>query len=498
MATPRASPDNYIRTPTTARHEAAKYQTVASALGKKAAVPRLLLAESQKPGSLVQVISAICQVSVQRTCLAEQSAQETRALASSLVLTAFVQKFYQSLLPVLPQDWKVMTLLMPHPYFHAGAFAIVRSFKDARYCQPPSTGHKKGPEWSRTLNHRKGKDSHKVILTLMETSKTFSGCGVTEFVLVGFPNLNSTKAELFSVFLLVYLLTLTGNVLIVGVISADTRLQTPMYFFLGNLSCLEILLTSVIIPKMLSNFLSRQHTISFAACITQFYFYFFLGASEFLLLAVMSVDRYLAICHPLHYPLLMNGAVCFRMALACWMGGLLPVVGPTVAVALLPFCEQDAVVQHFFCDSGPLLRLACTNTKKLEETDFVLASLVIVSSLMITAVSYGHIVLAVLRIPSASGRQKAFSTCTSHLMVVTLFYGSAIFLYVRPSQSGSVDTNWAVTVVTTFVTPLLNPFIYALRNERVKEVLKDLCRKVGTRILGDLLLARSFNKKTVG
>ncbi|XP_004694609.1 PREDICTED: olfactory receptor 6S1 [Condylura cristata] len=321
--------------------------------------------------------------------------------------------------------------------------------------------------------------------------------GVTEFILAGFPNLNSTKAELFSVFLLVYLLTLTGNVLIVGVIGADTRLQTPMYFFLGNLSCLEILLTSVIIPKMLSNFLSRQHTISFAACITQFYFYFFLGASEFLLLAVMSVDRYLAICHPLHYPLLMNGVVCFRMALACWMGGLLPVVGPTVAVALLPFCEQDAVVQHFFCDSGPLLRLACTNTKKLEETDFVLASVVIVSSLMITAVSYGHIVLAVLRMPSASGRQKAFSTCTSHLMVVTLFYGSAIFLYVRPSQSGSVDTNWAVTMVTTFVTPLLNPFIYALRNERVKEVLKDLCRKVVIRICGDLLLAKSFSKKTV-
>ncbi|XP_004609767.2 olfactory receptor 6S1 [Sorex araneus] len=322
--------------------------------------------------------------------------------------------------------------------------------------------------------------------------------GVTEFILAGFPSLNSTKAELFSVFLLVYLLTLTGNVLIIGVIRADTRLQTPMYFFLGNLSCLEILLTSVIIPKMLSNFLSRQHTISFAACIAQFYFYFFLGASEFLLLAVMSVDRYLAICHPLHYPVLMNGAVCLRMALACWMGGLLPVLGPTVAVALLPFCEQDAVVQHFFCDSGPLLRLACTNTKELEETDFALATLVIISSLLITAVSYGHIVSTVLRIPSASGRQKAFSTCTSHLMVVTLFYGSAIFLYVRPSQSGSVDTNWAVTVVTTFVTPLLNPFIYALRNERVKEVLKDMFKKVMTSFMGDVFLAKSFDKKIRG
>ncbi|XP_058596787.1 olfactory receptor 6S1 [Neofelis nebulosa] len=319
--------------------------------------------------------------------------------------------------------------------------------------------------------------------------------GVTEFILAGFPNLNSTKAELFSVFLLVYLLTLTGNLLIVGVVGADTRLQTPMYFFLGNLSCLEILLTSVIIPKMLSNFLSRQHTISFAACITQFYFYFFLGASEFLLLAAMSVDRYLAICHPLHYPLLMNGTVCFWVALACWMGGLFPVLGPTVAVALLPFCEQDAMVQHFFCDSGPLLRLACTDTEKLEETDFVLAFLVIVSSLMITAVSYGHIVLAVLRIPSVSGRQRAFSTCTSHLMVVTLFYGSAIFLYVRPSQSGSVDTNWAVTVVTTFVTPLMNPFIYALRNERVKEALKDMFRKVVAGFWGELLLPKSFSRK---
>ncbi|XP_062944591.1 olfactory receptor 6S1-like [Cynocephalus volans] len=301
---------------------------------------------------------------------------------------------------------------------------------------------------------------------------------VTEFTLAGFPNLNSTRVELFSVLLLVYLLTLTGNVLIVGVVRADTRLQNPMYFFLGKLSCLEILLTSVIIPKMLSNFLSGKYTISFAACITQFYFYFFLLASEFLLLAFMSVDRYLAICHPLHYPLLMSGAVCFRVALACWMWGLLPVLGPTVAVALLPFCKQGAVVQHFFCDSGPLLRLAGTNTKKLEETDFVLASLVIVSSLMITVVSYGHIVLAVVCIPSTSGHQKAFSACTSHLMLVTLSYGSAIFLYVQPSQSGSVDANWEVTVITTFVTPLLNPFIYALSNERVKEALKDMFRKV--------------------
>nr|XP_003474392.1 olfactory receptor 6S1 [Cavia porcellus] len=319
--------------------------------------------------------------------------------------------------------------------------------------------------------------------------------GMTEFILEGFPDLNSTRMELFSVFLFVYLLTLTGNVLIVGVVGADARLQTPMYFFLGNLSCLEILITSVIIPKMLSNFLSRKHTISFVACITQFYFYFFLGASEFLLLAVMSVDRYLAICHPLRYPLLMSGATCSRMAAACWVGGLFPVLGPTVAVALLPFCKQGAVVQHFFCDSGPLLQLACTNTKKLEETDFILASLVIISSLTITAASYGHIILAVLRIPSASGRQKAFSTCTSHLMVVTLFYGSAIFLYVRPSQSGSVDTNWAVTMITTFVTPLLNPFIYALRNKQVKEALKDVFRKLVAGFLRSLSLAENFLKK---
>lgn len=312
---------------------------------------------------------------------------------------------------------------------------------------------------------------------------------VMEFILAGFPHLKSTKAELFSVFLLIYLLTLTGNALIVGVVGADTHLQTPMYFFVGNLSCLEILLTFVIIPKMLSNFLSRQHTISFAACITQFYFYFCLGASEFLLLAVMSVDRYLAVCHPLHYPLLMTSAVCSRVALACWLGGLLLVLGPMMAVALLPFCEQDAVVQYFFCDCGPLLRLACTNTGRLEETDFVLASLVIVSSLMITAVSYGHIVLTILHIPSSSGRQKASSTCTSHLMVVTLFYGSAIFLYVRPSQSGSVGTNWAVTMVTTF--------IYALRNERVKEALKDLFRKLVPGFWGNLLLAKSFDNKIV-
>ncbi|XP_050999319.1 olfactory receptor 6S1 [Acomys russatus] len=323
-----------------------------------------------------------------------------------------------------------------------------------------------------------------------------SNVGTTEFVLAGLPNLNGTGVDPFSMFFLIYLLTLTGNVLIVGVVGADRRLQTPMYFFLGNLSCLEILITSVIIPKMLSNFLSRQHTISFAACITQFYFYFFLGASEFLLLAVMSVDRYLAICRPLRYPLLMNGAVCCRVAVACWMGGLLPVLGPTVAVYLLPFCKQGAVVQHFFCDSGPLLHLACTNTTKLEEADFVLAFLVIVSSFTITAASYGRIVLAVLRMPSAAGRQKAFSTCTAHLVVVTLFYGSAVFLYVRPSQSGSVDTNWSVTVITTFVTPLLNPFIYALRNKQVKDALKDMFRKVLAELLEHSLLGKNLRRQT--
>ncbi|XP_044516033.1 olfactory receptor 6S1 [Gracilinanus agilis] len=301
--------------------------------------------------------------------------------------------------------------------------------------------------------------------------------GVTEFILAGFPTLHSMQTELCSIFLLVYLLTLMGNMVIISVVGVDPRLQTPMYFFLGNLSCLEILITSVIIPKMLTNFFSGQHTISFTACIAQFYFYFCLGASEFLLLAIMSVDRYLAVCHPLRYPILMRGAICIRLALVCWAGGLLPVLGPTVVVALLPFCGHDVVIQHFFCDSGPLLRLACTNTKQLEEVDFALASVVIMISLLLTATSYGHIVLAVFRIPSASGRQKAFSTCTSHLMAVTLFYGSAIFLYVRPSQSSSVGTNWAVTVVTTFVTPLMNPVIYTLRNERVKEALRDMLKK---------------------
>nr|XP_056720016.1 olfactory receptor 6M1-like [Euleptes europaea] len=280
----------------------------------------------------------------------------------------------------------------------------------------------------------------------------------------------------FVILLLTYLLTLMGNVVMLFLIWTNQSLHTPMYFFLSNLSFLDILFTTVIAPKMLSNLLAEKKIISFSGCITQTYFYFFLGTVEFILLAVMSFDRYVALCNPLRYTAIMNGQVCFCMVLGCWVGAFLSVLCPTVVVSRLPYCRQT--INHFFCDIAPLLEVACVDTHFLELLDFFMSSLVVLSSLVLTVVSYTYIISTILRIPSGQGRQKAFSTCASHITVVSIAYGSSIFMYVRPNQSYSLAFDKVAAILTTVVTPLLNPFIYSLRNEKVKEVLKETINKI--------------------
>ena len=299
---------------------------------------------------------------------------------------------------------------------------------------------------------------------------------VTEFILTAFPALQKLQIFLFVVLLFTYMLTLTGNGVIISLIWADNRLQTPMYFFLSNLSFLDILFTSSVTPKLLSFLLKDRKTISLAGCISQTYFFFFLGTVEFILLVVMSFDRYVAICNPLRYTIIMNSRACLLLVLGCWVGAFLSVLCPTIVVSRLPYCSAE--ISHFFCDIAPLLQAACIDTHFIEMISFLLSSLILLTSLLITTISYTYIISTILRIPSAQGRQKAFSTCASHITVVSIAYGSNIFMYVRPSQSHSLQFDKVTAVFTIMVTPLLNPFIYSLRNETVKDVLRDAVNKI--------------------
>ncbi|XP_017379801.1 olfactory receptor 6M1 [Cebus imitator] len=304
---------------------------------------------------------------------------------------------------------------------------------------------------------------------------------VTEFTLIAFPALLDIRISLFMLLVLTYTLTTTGNIIIISLIRIDHRLQTPMYFFLSNLSFLDILYTTVITPKLLACLLGEKKTISFAGCMTQTYFYFFLGTVEFILLAVMSFDRYVAICDPLRYTVIMNSRTCFLLVLGCWVGAFLSVLVPAIVVTRLPYCRKE--INHFFCDIAPLLQVACINTHLIEKINLLLSALVILSSLAFTTGSYVCIISTILSIPSNQGRQKAFSTCASHITVVSIAYGSNIFVYVRPNQKSSLDYDKVAAVLITVVTPLLNPFIYSLRNEKVKKVLSETVNRIMTLIL---------------
>ncbi|XP_067173402.1 olfactory receptor 6M1-like, partial [Apteryx mantelli] len=266
------------------------------------------------------------------------------------------------------------------------------------------------------------------------------------------------------------LVILVGNLLIVALILSDRDLHRPMYFFLCNLSSLEIFITTSIIPKTVASLLMGSKAISYPACITQCYFYFLLGNIEFVLFAVMSYDRYVAICYPLQYPMLMNSQLCVQLLLGSWTAGFLVTVVPTLLVVRLPFCNDNRI-DHFFCDVVLLIKLSCAETQTFELVSFMNAFIILFGSLVMTAMSYLYIINTILKLPSASSRNKAFSTCSSHFTIVVLAYSSCIFLYMRPS-SHHTSYNKTVALLNTMVIPLMSPFIFSLRNEQMKKALK--------------------------
>ncbi|ELV12950.1 Olfactory receptor 6T1 [Tupaia chinensis] len=297
---------------------------------------------------------------------------------------------------------------------------------------------------------------------------------VTGFVLLGFPRNHILQALLFLGLTVAYVVTATGNLLIIALSWVDHHLHTQMYFFLRNLSFLELSLVSVVVPKMLVITLTGDHTISFVSCIIQSYLCFLLDTTDFFLLAVMSLDRYLAICHPLHYETLMSGRVCSQLVLASWLAGFLWVLCPTILVASLPFCGPN-VIDHFFCDSWPLLKLSCRNTCLLEVVAFVLSMLVLLVSLGLTCFVHLHSCHGPPD-PHCCREKESVLHCASHLTVVVTVYGSSIFLYIHLSETQSLLFNKGASVLSCIVTPLLNSFIFSLCNNKMKQALGDALR----------------------
>ncbi|KAM6288766.1 olfactory receptor 6M1-like [Aegotheles albertisi] len=293
---------------------------------------------------------------------------------------------------------------------------------------------------------------------------------VREFLLLGFPSLHYQEHLIAVTLLASYLVILAGNLLIISLVLAERDLYTPMYFFLCNLSCLELLITTSIIPKAIGNLLMGSKAISYPGCLTQCYFYYLLGCIEFALLAVMSYDRFVAICHPLQYPMIMNNQFCLQLLLGSWTAGFLATVASTVLITRLPFCNANHI-DHFFCDSVLLIKLSCAETQIVELINFMASSIILLGSLGMTALSYLYIINTILRLPSASSRHKIFSTCSSHFTIVILGYGSCIFMYLQPS-SDHISYNKAVALLNTVVTPLMSPFIFSLRNQQMEDALK--------------------------
>ncbi|KAM9197277.1 LOW QUALITY PROTEIN: olfactory receptor 6E1-like [Dugong dugon] len=298
--------------------------------------------------------------------------------------------------------------------------------------------------------------------------------GVQEFILEGFPAVQHQGKVVFLVHLLAYLVSIAGNAVLVTITFVDAHLQTPMYFFLCIFSICECYFTSTVICKLLVIFLLGTQTISFAACFIQTFVFVFVGSACFLIIAVMSLDRYVAIFRPLHYPTIVNMRTRFLLVSACFAMSFTLI---TVKISQLSFCGPN-VIPHFFCDLGPLMHLSCSDTKYVEILAFILALFIFLTSLIITLIAYSHIVVTIVHLPTAKELQKAFSTCSSHLMVLSLLYGSCVFIYVKPKQTNRLDSNREAALVNTVVTPLLNPVIYTLRNKQVHQALKETTHRM--------------------
>ncbi|XP_003476272.1 olfactory receptor 6C2-like [Cavia porcellus] len=300
---------------------------------------------------------------------------------------------------------------------------------------------------------------------------------VTIFILLGLTDDQQLQALIFVFLFLTYMLSTTGNLTIITLILLDSHLKTAMYYFLKHFAFLEISYTTACIPRYLYNIATDDKMITYNACFSQLFFTDLFGVTEFFLLATMSYDRYIAICKPLHYATIMSSTVCRRLVFCCWVAGLCIIIPPLLLGQNLEFCDSN-MIDHFACDASPLLKISCSNTWFMEQMVITCAVLTFIVTLICVFLSYIYIIKTILGFPSVQQKKKAFSTCSSHLIVVSISYGSCIFIYIKPSTKEKVAINKGVTVLTTSIAPVLNPFIYTLRNKQVKQAFKDSVKRI--------------------
>uniref|UniRef100_A0A8I3NP39 Olfactory receptor n=1 Tax=Canis lupus familiaris TaxID=9615 RepID=A0A8I3NP39_CANLF len=296
---------------------------------------------------------------------------------------------------------------------------------------------------------------------------------VAEFIFLGLSQDLQTQILLFVLFLIIYLLTVLGNLLIIILIFMDSRLHTPMYFFLRNLSFADLCFSTSIVPQVLVHFLAKKKMISFLGCMAQIVVSLLIGCTECALLAVMSYDRYVAVCKPLHYSSIMTQKVCLQLAIGSWASGALMSLVDTTFTFQLPYQGQN-IINHYFCELPALLKVASADTYSTEMAIFAMGVVILLAPVCLILVSYWNIISTVIPMQSGEGRLKAFSTCGSHLIVVVLFYGSGIFAYMRPNSKTTKEQDKMISVFYTVVTPMLNPIIYSLRNKDVKGAFRKL------------------------
>uniref|UniRef100_I3MW55 Olfactory receptor n=2 Tax=Ictidomys tridecemlineatus TaxID=43179 RepID=I3MW55_ICTTR len=300
---------------------------------------------------------------------------------------------------------------------------------------------------------------------------------ITTFILLGLTDDPQGQGLIFAFLFLTYMLSITGNLTIISLTLLDPHLKTPMYFFLQNFALLEILFTSACIPRYLYNIATGDKSITYNVCVIQVFFIDVFGVTEFFLLAIMSYDRYVAICKPLHYVVIMNSRVCGKLVFCCWIIAVLIILPPLIMILNLEFCDSN-IIDYFFYDSYPILKISCSDTWLLEQMVITCAVLSFITTLLCVVLSYIYIIKTILRFPSAQQRKRAFSTCSSHMIVVSITYGSCIFIYVKPSAKESVAINKGVTVLMTSIAPMLNPFIYTLRNKQVRQAFNDSFKRI--------------------
>ncbi|XP_036025972.1 olfactory receptor 6C2-like [Onychomys torridus] len=300
---------------------------------------------------------------------------------------------------------------------------------------------------------------------------------VTTFILLGLTDDIRLKILLFLFLFLSYMLSLSGNTTIITLTLTDPRLKTPMYIFLKNFSFLEVSLTTACIPRFLYSISSGDKSITYIACVAQLLFIDLFAGTEFFLLAIMSYDRYVVICKPLHYMTIMNSRVCRNLIFFCWVAALVIILPPISLGLGLEFCDSN-IIDHFCCDAAPLLKISCSDTWLIEQTLVGKVVLTFIITFVCVIFSYVYNIKTILRFPSAKQRKKAFSTCSSHMIVVSITYGSCIFIYVKPSSKSDVAINKGISLLIISILTMLNPFIYALRNKQVKQAFNYSIKKI--------------------